>query len=577
MNETPSGSEDTGRAVPEPPLPSMLVALSERLTSGLGAVADAGRDGAGQGGVASGNDAAALGGEDLREAVLHVRRAQQDAETGYRQACEGLFRLWEEQPHTARVLVHRPEAFIAWLPRVLRVRPDLTEEEVEAQGPSVWCVLAGTVDALWEYAQGDTAGAHRIRRWEPLIARMRFLVLAEPFRDLGLWEPSWASTTALGRVFGYDSGVELIRRAREAREVWRAHLGGYQSVPLFDHAPPFSAEEDVRALAFVSGFSGRPLVLADLAPGARGDTAGGAGAPGAGRGPTGLPADRAVTEDVVEHHLLPRFAVVEAWAAVAGRPGAWRAPRQAGWFGAVAGAALLALVSAAVAAAASGALGTWYVAAAFAGAAYAAIGAGTLAHGRRWAMPLMLRFPAAAVVGLIVLVAFHPDWWTDLSAGWASAGTALLIAAAPFGYLLTQVRNHNSGQVPEGGGRTPVRRRVVVRAALATGTGIAHAFLVALLGMVLVAPVFSEDGDRLRTAWSGGGAASSPEAPAAAPGEAPAEASPAAEPPRRPGSPAAILVLATSVCLAAGVFSQILWDDKPVTAPLSHQRWRSER
>ncbi|WP_017622010.1 hypothetical protein [Nocardiopsis chromatogenes] len=565
--------EHRDRAAPEPSLPSMLVALSERLATGLGAVADAGRDGVGRGGAASGNDAAALAGAELRHAVLQVDRAQQGAEVGYGQARDGLFRLWEEQPHTARVLVHRPEAVTAWLPRVLRIRSDLTQEEVETQGPAVWCVLAGTVDALWEYAQGDSAGAHRIRRWEPLIARMRFLVLAEPFRDLGLWEPSWASTTALGRVFGYDTGVELIRRAREAREAWRAHLGAYQSVPLFDHAPPFSAEEDVRALAFVSEFGGRPLVLADLAQGGAGGEGNGVPEKDSGpeRGPAGLPADRAVTEDVVEHHLLPRFAVVEAWAAVVGRPGAWRDPGQALLFGAVFGTALLGAVAAVTAAAASGALGTWYVATGFAGAAYAAIGVGTLAYGRRWAMPLMLRFPAAAVVGLIVLVAFHPDWWTDLSLGWASAGTALLIAAAPFGYLLTQVRNHNSGQVPEGGGRTRVRRRVVARAALATGTGLAHAFLVALLGMVLIAPVFSEDGDRLRTAWSGG------EDTAAASSAAPTEASPEAEPPRRPGSPTAILALATAVCLAAGVFSQILWDDKPVTAPLSHQRWRSER
>ena len=26
--------------------------------------------------------------------------------------------------------------------------------------------------------------------------------------------------------------------------------------------------------------------------------------------------------------------------------------------------------------------------------------------------------------------------------------------------------------------------------------------------------------------------------------------------------------------LAAGVFSQILWDDRPITAPLAHLRWR---
>ena len=39
----------------------------------------------------------------------------------------------------------------------------------------------------------------------------------------------------------------------------------------------------------------------------------------------------------------------------------------------------------------------------------------------------------------------------------------------------------------------------------------------------------------------------------------------------------AILLAATFWCLAAGVFSQILWDDQPITAPLSHRRWRDER
>ncbi|MGV2386263.1 MAG UNVERIFIED_CONTAM: hypothetical protein LOD86_13500, partial [Thermobifida fusca] len=36
------------------------------------------------------------------------------------------------------------------------------------------------------------------------------------------------------------------------------------------------------------------------------------------------------------------------------------------------------------------------------------------------------------------------------------------------------------------------------------------------------------------------------------------------------------LVQATAWCLAAGVFSQILWDDRPITAPLTHTRWRKD-
>ena len=38
-----------------------------------------------------------------------------------------------------------------------------------------------------------------------------------------------------------------------------------------------------------------------------------------------------------------------------------------------------------------------------------------------------------------------------------------------------------------------------------------------------------------------------------------------------------VLLLATAWCLAVGVFSQILWDDRPITAPLAHLSWRSGR
>jgi hypothetical protein len=36
-----------------------------------------------------------------------------------------------------------------------------------------------------------------------------------------------------------------------------------------------------------------------------------------------------------------------------------------------------------------------------------------------------------------------------------------------------------------------------------------------------------------------------------------------------------LLVLAAAWCLAVGVFSQILWDDRPITAPLAHLSWRN--
>jgi hypothetical protein len=41
--------------------------------------------------------------------------------------------------------------------------------------------------------------------------------------------------------------------------------------------------------------------------------------------------------------------------------------------------------------------------------------------------------------------------------------------------------------------------------------------------------------------------------------------------------PLLVLALASAWCLAVGVFAQILWDDRPITAPLAHLRWRGER
>jgi hypothetical protein len=45
----------------------------------------------------------------------------------------------------------------------------------------------------------------------------------------------------------------------------------------------------------------------------------------------------------------------------------------------------------------------------------------------------------------------------------------------------------------------------------------------------------------------------------------------------RYGHAETVLLPATAWCLAVGVLSQILWDDRPITAPLAHLSWRSGR
>ena len=80
-----------------------------------------------------------------------------------------------------------------------------------------------------------------------------------------------------------------------------------------------------------------------------------------------------------------------------------------------------------------------------------------------------------------------------------------------------------------------------------TAIGGAHALMVSLVGLVAVAPAFVASGQSLAHLW------------------------------HRPGYGHAgmVLLLATAWCLAVGVFSQILWDDRPITSPLAHMAWRS--
>ncbi|WP_152522982.1 hypothetical protein [Nocardiopsis potens] len=578
--------------------------LADRLAQGFGATADAGRDQA-----ARSNDDLAWEKGLLGEVFRAVNRTQ-NARIALTRVLGTLTECFDQDPGSVRALLHRPGEALrrlqALLTGDLENRPELEDEER-------WRIFTGTVELLWEYLHSDTPQARPHRHLEPLAARTRFLALSEPFRHLGhsAWHvDDWTRNGDLAKVFGHEAGVELIRRTREAREIWRARLNGYQSVPLLDYAPPLAVEEEVRALAFTGGFSGNVLVLADPCPpepksADRSDRTEkketeaeekekeenapserpGSGRPSKGR-PSSVaippaPADRAVLEEVVEQYLLPRFAIGRAWAAVLGprRSGeekrAWfRRPPNLLFF-AVGGVALLAL-AATVAALAAEWMPYW-PALVLAGSVYVLIGAGALLCGRLWAMPLMLRLPAAAALGLIVLVALHPDWWTAITPGWGLIWVVVLLVGASCGYLLIEARNHNPGQLPdEGGPRSKAAGRILGRALVVALTGAAHAFLIALLGMAVIAPAFSEDGDRLRIAWTTGEEAASAPGQETAPSENPSGGQ-NGEPPRTPGEPWAILAAATAWCLAAGVFSQILWDDQPITAPLAHRRWRSER
>ncbi|WP_017580430.1 hypothetical protein [Nocardiopsis valliformis] len=524
--------------------------LVGRLNAGVGPIADSDRAA-----HAVGNDCAAWKDPGLRKVLRSLYNSQRSSSLlpGLPGARRDLADLLADpgSEHIVRALLYNPGRLLeVMLPNLLLSKGATVSE---SQALRMWAVLSVCVETLWEHVTGEGGAAHR--HLAPLAARTRFLALSEPFRHQGTetWQKWWKVET-LKKVFGHShTWVPLVRRAREARDVWRGHLDRYQSLPLFDHAPPSAVEEEIRWLAFQEParqhvfseggrfqfttrvYSGGPLPLSEPIP--RGSDTDQEVKP-----PEPNAADRALLGETVERHLLPRFAVLASWSAVLGL---YQHPRYKGalrmyWL-------LLLSLIAALGLVASALWTNWItIPQSLIGIAvfYGVIGAGSLFLGRVWAMPLLLRLPAAGAVGLIILVAFHPSWWERATTGWL---LPTVLGGAALGYLLIETRNHNTGSAA----RDWTAPLILAGRALAVAaTGLVHSLFVAVVGMVAVTTVFGEGGDELLKVWEGT---------------------------LTDGDPVAILLAATFWCLAAGVFSQILWDDQPITAPLSHRRWRDER
>jgi hypothetical protein len=238
--------------------------------------------------------------------------------------------------------------------------------------------------------------------------------------------------------------------------------------------------------------------------------------------PTPNADDQTVLEDAVDRHLLPRFRILRVMRL--GRPRSWHR-----WVSvAVPGMAALAIILAIV--------DSFRDAAIAAAGCFLLLGGLVVTLGRTWAAGRLLRLPAASAVGLAALATLHPDWWDNEKPGhWIWATIALV--AASYGYLAVEARNHG---VTSG--------NALGRALGVTLIGIVHALLVCLVGLVIVVPEYAEGGPALAAVWHSGGATAW-----------------------------AVLVSGTAWGLAVGVFSQILWDDRPITAPLAHLRWRGGR
>jgi hypothetical protein len=410
----------------------------------------------------------------------------------------------------------------------------------------VWIAMCWTAEAAWQAvtspgSPGVPPGSLAVLR--PLAARLRFLVLSEPMRargrrqvpgrprDARAWWDSAADQMigggngVLPRVLGQRPWEDLVDRCRAARAEWQDCLDSHQSHRLLRAARPGDIERELRLVLFQGEGWSHPLALSGK--------------------PLAEPAaltfeDQEAIGDLVKDHLLPRFAIGTVLRLVLDddrRP--WRLTR---W-------ALAAVVTAAaVAAVALAGRLELHQALLATAACYFLICAGILLPIEGWGLIWLLRMPAASAVGVIALVSFMPGGWLDSftpggwrngsPTGWDGARGWLAVAvlgAASLGYLVIEARNH--GVQP---------RQAITRAFGVTVIGAAHALMVALVGLVVIAPAFTQAGDRQHNMWAH----------------------------LAHHQAVTLLSLATAWCLAFGVFSQILWDDQPITAPLAHLNWR---
>lgn len=143
---------------------------------------------------------------------------------------------------------------------------------------------------------------------------------------------------------------------------------------------------------------------------------------------------------------------------------------------------------------------------------------------------MCLRLPAGAAVGLLAVISFNPKWVGTPGMTWVLASTALLLAS--WAYLFVEALAH--GVPPVAAGR---------RSALVSALGFAHALAVAAIALPVVGRAFSADlGTELDQLTKIG--------------------------------LSQFYLLAASAGLAVGVFLQMLWDDHPVTYPLTHLGWK---
>lgn len=156
---------------------------------------------------------------------------------------------------------------------------------------------------------------------------------------------------------------------------------------------------------------------------------------------------------------------------------------------------------------------------------------------------LVLRLPAAAGAGSLVLLSFTSRWWLDPDSWRVGAGLAVLA----FLYLVLETRLHG------------VRRRdALSRGALVWAAGVLYAATISIVVLGFVAPSVADHGQCLLGWWT-----ENPFTAHKLPDKCGKEFDTQVG-----AAPAGVLVLMTGWSLAVGLLAQVLWDDRPVTAPL---------
>lgn len=234
----------------------------------------------------------------------------------------------------------------------------------------------------------------------------------------------------------------------------------------------------------------------------------------------------AVERAIVREAFLPRFMLTEVYKRLR-RPARWAASAIFALLVAVTAVWLLAVAGRL----SSGARALW-LSGVLAGLAYALIVAAAL-FDEVIGYLACLRLPAGAAVGTLALLSFGSGWLSTPGPWWSWASLALVIST--WGYLMLEARAHGAGRWAAPG-----------RAALVALVGFAHALAVNAIVIPVVGRALVDGLSANLSSLDG----------------------------RAVGH---LLTLAASVSLAAGVFVQVLWDDRPITYPLTHLAWSGRR